>query len=117
MAAARTGVTKTNNLSANRVAMVTNGNNTLLLLKPGIARVLLVISRLVKDTVVLTPANITDNIKISWAPAPEYFKLDENGVIKVQPAVTKVLFEHFVKYSFFLPALTTLDAAYQNDSG
>ena len=77
--------------------MVINGNKTLLFLKPGIANVLLVINKLVKPTVELTPAKITLMIKISWLPIPVYFVLEENGVTKVQPAVVKVLLEHFVK--------------------
>jgi hypothetical protein len=73
------------------------GKRTLLFLKPGIDKVLLVINKLVKPTVELIPANITLKIKISWLPNPEYFKFDENGVIKVHPHVTLVLSEHFVK--------------------
>jgi len=46
-----------------------------------------------------------------------YFVFAENGVIKVQPLIVKVLLEHFVKYTFFLLALTALFAEYQNDSG
>lgn len=34
--------------------------------------------------------------------------LEENGVMKVQPAVTAALFEHFVTYIFFLLDETTL---------
>ena len=60
-------------------------------------KVRLVINKLVKDTVVLIPAKTTDKIKISWAPIPVYFILEEKGVIKVQPAVVRVRFEHFVK--------------------
>jgi citrate lyase synthetase len=56
----------------------------------------------VKDTVVLTPAKITLIIKISCAPIPVYFVQEENGVINVHPAVTRALFEHLVKYYFFL---------------
>jgi hypothetical protein len=77
--------------------MVENGSKTLLFLIPGIAKVLLVTNRLVNETVVLTPAKITLIIKISCAPIPVYLVQDENGVIKVHPAVTKALFEHFVK--------------------
>jgi len=73
------------------------GNKTLLFLKPGIANVLLVINKLVKPTVELTPAKITLTIKISWLPIPVYLVLEENGVTKVQPAVVKVLLEHLVK--------------------
>jgi hypothetical protein len=82
---------------ARSVPMVENGSKTLLFLIPGIAKVLLVTNRLVNETVVLTPAKITLIIKISCAPIPVYLVQDENGVIKVHPAVTKALFEHFVK--------------------
>jgi len=41
---------------------------------------------------------------------------DEKGVIKVQPATVKVLFEHLVKYTFLLLALETFSAAYQKFS-
>jgi hypothetical protein len=50
-------------------------------------RVLLVISKLTKDIVVLTPANITANVAISCAPKPVYLILEENGVINVQPLI------------------------------
>jgi citrate lyase synthetase len=86
-----------NILNAKSVPIVEKGNRTLLFLIPGIAKVLLVTKRFVKDTVVLTPAKITLIIKISCAPIPVYFVQDEKGVIKVQPAVTKALLEHFVK--------------------
>jgi len=77
--------------------IVIKGSKTLLFLSPGIANVLLVINKLVKPTVELIPAKITLKISISWLPKPVYFKLDENGVIKVQPAVTLILSEHFEK--------------------
>jgi hypothetical protein len=82
---------------ANRRPIVTNGSKCFLFLKPGIARVRRVINKLVNDIVELTPAKITDNIKISWEPIPVNFILDENGVINVQPAVVSVLLEHLVK--------------------
>jgi hypothetical protein len=84
-------------LKARSVPIVEKGNNTLRFLIPGIANVLLVTSKLVKDTVVLTPAKITLIIKISCAPIPVYFVQEENGVINVHPAVTRALFEHLVK--------------------
>jgi hypothetical protein len=65
-----------------------NGNSILLFLKPGIDKVLLVISKLVNPTVELIPAKITLSIKTSWLPKPVYFKFEENGVTKVQPEVT-----------------------------
>ena len=97
MAAPRTGVIIANIRKANKVPIVENGNNTLRFRIPGIANVLLVTNRLVNDTVVLTPANITLIIKISCAPIPVYFVQEENGVMNVHPAVTRALFEHFVK--------------------
>jgi hypothetical protein len=65
IAAARTGVTNANILIAKKSAIVINGNKTLLFLNPGIAKVLLVIKRFVNEMVVLTPAKITETIKIS----------------------------------------------------
>jgi hypothetical protein len=65
IAAAKTGVTNANILIVKNKAIVINGNKTLLFLKPGIANVLLVINKLVKPTVELTPAKITLTIKIS----------------------------------------------------
>jgi len=97
IAAPKTGVIIANILKAKSVPIVEKGSNTLLFLIPGIANVRLVTSKLVNETVVLTPANITLIIKMSWAPIPVYFVQEEKGVIKVQPAVTKALFEHFVK--------------------
>lgn len=64
------------------------GIRAFLYLKPGILKVLLVISKFVNDIVVLTPANITLNIATSWAPYPVYLVLPENGVINVQPDIT-----------------------------
>lgn len=72
------------------------GIRTLLFLRPGATNVLLVIRRLVKEMVVLIPAKTTATKRTSWAPKPEYFMLEEKGVMKVQPAVTAALFEHFV---------------------
>jgi len=46
-----------------------------------------------------------------------YFKLDENGVTKVQPAVTLVRSEHLVKYILRLLFVKDLLQALQNDSG
>jgi hypothetical protein len=45
------------------------------------------------------------------------FIFDAKGVIKVQPAVVKVLLEHLVKYNFLRLLFITLSATYQNDSG
>jgi hypothetical protein len=46
-------------------AIVIKGIKTLLFLKPGILKVLLVINKLVKEIVVLTPAKITETTAIS----------------------------------------------------
>jgi len=97
IAAPNTGVIIANILKANKVPIVTNGINTLLCLIPGIHKVLLVINKLVNETVLLTPANITDTNNKSCAPIPVYLTFEENGVIKVQPAVVSVRFEHLVK--------------------
>ena len=97
MAAPKTGVIIASILRAKRVPIVENGSRTLLFRIPGIASVLLVTKRLVKETVVLTPAKITLIINISCAPIPVYFVHEENGVINVHPAVTSALFEHLVK--------------------
>jgi hypothetical protein len=65
MEAPNTGVTIANILNVNKRAIVMKGNKTLLFLKPGIAKVLLVIKRLVKETVLLTPDKITATINKS----------------------------------------------------
>jgi hypothetical protein len=65
IAAAKTGVISANKRMANKRPIVTKGSKCFLFLKPGIARVRLVINRLVNDIVELIPAKITDNIKIS----------------------------------------------------
>ncbi|MCB1712492.1 MAG: hypothetical protein KDH96_08475 [Candidatus Riesia sp.] len=49
----------------NKRLIVINGNKDLLLRKPDEIKVRLVISKFVKDIVVLTPAKITEIIKIS----------------------------------------------------
>jgi len=90
-------VTRASNRKANSVEIVKNGNKILLLRIPGIPKVRRVTSKLVNDIVELIPAKITAIIRISWEPIPVYFVAEENGVIKVQPAVTRALFEHFVK--------------------
>jgi len=63
--APKTGVIIANILKVNKIEMVINGNKTLLFRNPGIAKVLLVINRFVKETVVLIPANITATISKS----------------------------------------------------
>jgi hypothetical protein len=94
--AAKTGVTNANMRIVNNKLIDIKGNSDLLFRNPDITKVLLVINKLVKDIVVLTPAKITEIIKISWLPTPVYFVFDENGVINVHPAVVKTRFEHFV---------------------
>jgi hypothetical protein len=106
-----------NILKAKRRLMVTKGSKIRLCLIPGIHKVLLVISKLVKETVELIPANTTDSSNKSCEPTPVYFTFDEKGVINVQPAVVKTLLEHLVKYTFFLLYLVILLAKYQKDSG
>lgn len=64
-----------------------NGTNDFLFFTPGIAKTLLVINKLVKERVVVTPANITETTAMSCAPYPVYFILEENGVINVQPVI------------------------------
>jgi hypothetical protein len=71
----------------------------------------------VKETVLLIPANITDKSSKSCAPTPVYLIFDEKGVIKVHPAVVKVLLEHLVKYTFLRLTLLIRLTTYQKDSG
>ena len=73
-----------------------NGKSTLRFRNPGIDNVLLVINKFVKDTVELTPANITATINKSWLPTLLNLVLQENGVINAHPDVTAVLSEHLV---------------------
>jgi hypothetical protein len=96
-AAPKTGVINANNRNANNVAIVKNGIKTRLLRNPGIDNVRRVTNKLVNDIVLLIPAATTAKINKSWEPTPVYFVEEEKGVIKVQPAVVKALFEHFVK--------------------
>lgn len=63
--APKTGVTTASILIVNNKLIVIKGSKDRLFLKPGIAKVRLVIKRLVNDIVVLIPANITEVIKIS----------------------------------------------------
>jgi hypothetical protein len=65
IAAANTGVTKANIRIVNNKLIVIKGNNILRFLRPGILKVRLVINKLVKDIVVLTPAKITLTIATS----------------------------------------------------
>jgi hypothetical protein len=60
-----TGVITANILKVNNKAIVINGNKTLLFRRPGIAKVLRVINKLVNDTVLLIPASITATINKS----------------------------------------------------
>jgi hypothetical protein len=78
----------------NNRAIVIKGKRARLFRKPGIANVRRVISRLVNEIVVDTPVKITPTINRSWLPTPVNLVLEENGVIKVQPATVNVLFEH-----------------------
>ena len=67
-----------------------NGINTRRLRNPGADSVRRVISKLVKEIVVLTPDRMTLIIAMSCAPRPVKRVLLEKGVIKVQPAITRV---------------------------
>jgi hypothetical protein len=60
------------------------------------AKVLLVINKLVKLTVVLTPEIKALIIAKSCAPKPVYLGFEEKGVIKVHPDIVKIEFEHFI---------------------
>jgi len=91
-----------------------NGSKTLLFRRPGIAKVLRVINKFVNDTVLLIPANITATINKSWLPTLVNFVLQEKGVINAQPAVTDVLSEHLVTYTFLRLSLDNLITVYQN---
>jgi len=51
--------------------------------------------------VVLKPDNKTLTIAISCAPKPVNWVLAENGVINVQPDITKLGFLHFTILDFF----------------
>ena len=82
---------------ASKRAIVIKGNKTRRFLNPGIPKVRRVISKLVKEIVVLIPAKITEIIAISCVPTPVNFVFEENGVMKAQPDNVKVLLEHFVK--------------------
>lgn len=95
-AAPRIGVTIARRRSVRRSEIVMKGIRTLLFLSPGATKVLLVIKRLVKEIVVLIPARTTATKRTSCAPKPEYFILEEKGVMKVQPAVTAARLEHLV---------------------
>jgi hypothetical protein len=96
-AAPNTGVTIASIRKVSKIEIVIKGISTRLLRKPGATNVRLVINKLVKEIVVLIPASTTLNNKISCAPTPVYLVCEDIGVIKVQPDVVNVLFEHFVK--------------------
>ena len=76
--------------------IVINGIKTRRFRRPGIAKVLRVINKLVKLTVVLTPEIKALMIAKSWAPRPVYLGFEEKGVIKVQPDIVKIEFEHLI---------------------
>jgi hypothetical protein len=80
---------------------VRNGIRTRLFLRPGADNVRLVINKFVKDIVVLIPDKITVIIAISCAPIPVKRTFDENGVIKVQPAIVSEELLDFGKDFFF----------------
>jgi hypothetical protein len=97
--------------------IVKNGIRTLLFLKPGIDKVLLVINKFVNDTVVLIPDKSTLNIAKSCAPKPVNFVFDEKGVINVHPDIVDIEFEHFIIKTFFLLFLNILKAVNQKELG
>lgn len=90
MAAPNTGVIRASIRITRKRVIDRKGINTRRLRSPGADRVRRVISRLVKDIVVLTPERMTLIIAISWAPRPVKRVLLENGVMNVQPAITRV---------------------------
>lgn len=83
--------------NVNRTEIEKNGISVRRSCTPADPKAFFVTNKLVNDIVVLTPANITAIISISWLPNPVNFTLDENGVIKAHPATVNVLSEHFVK--------------------
>jgi hypothetical protein len=93
-----------------------NGINTRLFRKPGADKVRRVISKLVKEIVVLNPENKTEIIAISCAPKPVYRNLEENGVIKVHPAIVKIELEHLDKNFFFLCIAVTFEEIFHKES-
>ena len=90
MAAPRTGVIRASIRMTRKRVIERKGINTRRLRSPGADSVRRVMSRLVKDIVVLTPDRMTLIIAISWAPNPVKRVLLEKGVINVQPAITSV---------------------------
>jgi hypothetical protein len=117
IAAAKTGVIRANIRIARNSAILINGRSTFRFLRPGIANVRLVINKLVKEIVVVTPANITEIIAASMLPNPVNRIALEKGGINVQPANVKVLLLHFVKYIFLRRLPVTLVAINQKLSG
>ena len=117
MAAANTGVINASIRIVNNKLIVINGSKIRLLRNPGILKVLRVISKLVKDIVVLTPAKITLTIATSWLPIPVNFVLHENGATKVHPAIVNVRLEHLVIYTFLRRILVNFLIAFQKFSG
>eukprot|EP01015_Nassula_variabilis_P002660 TRINITY_DN1154_c0_g1_i13.p1 TRINITY_DN1154_c0_g1~~TRINITY_DN1154_c0_g1_i13.p1 ORF type:complete len:278 (+),score=-17.42 TRINITY_DN1154_c0_g1_i13:2-835(+) len=117
IAAAKTGVIKANIRIVKNKAMLMKGSRTLRQRRPGIAKVRLVIRRLVNDMVVVTPAKMTDTIAASILPQAVNLTALENGGIKVHPAIVKVLLLHLVKQIFRRLFPVTLVAKYHMDSG
>ena len=90
IAAPRTGVMRASIRITRNKVIERKGINTRRLRSPGADSVRRVINRLVKEIVVLTPESMTLIIAISCAPSPVKRVLLENGVINVQPAITRV---------------------------
>jgi hypothetical protein len=94
IAAPKTGVINASILIVKNKFIDKKGIKVFLCLRPGIESVRRVINKLVKDIVVLIPANITDITAISCIPKPVYFNFAEKGVIKVQPLTVRDAFGH-----------------------
>lgn len=90
IAAPKTGVISASILITKNSDIDKKGILFFLFLKPGAARTLRVIKRLVNDMVVLRPAKRTLSAAASCAPMPVNLVCDENGVIKVHPDITAV---------------------------
>ena len=101
MAAPSTGVISASIRMTRKSVIDKNGIKTRRFLRPGADKVRRVISRLVKEIVVLTPESMTLIIAMSCAPNPVNRVLLENGVINVQPAIVRVELLDLGKDFFF----------------
>lgn len=80
--------------------MLMKGVNTRLFLIPGIESVRLVISKLVKEIVVLRPIIRTLIIAKSWLPKPVNRVLPEKGVMNVHPDIVNIELGHLTTWFF-----------------